>query len=351
MGRSPNWSYDYVPTAVEWTYWFQQKQDDLSLSKASVVALQYGVNSPGGLVGYSSSGVAGALGYTPLNPANNLSDLPNPAAARTNLGFSISGSFAIAGGYTVTLAATANTAVILPTSGLLFANPMTTAGDIVYGSTDGAASRLGIGTPGQIMAVSVGGVPTWQNQIGGGNVSNSGTPTSGQIAVWTAAATVQGVTPTGTGSPVLAVSPALSGAPTAPTATGGTNTTQIATTAFVQAAIPSDYLKTDATDQTITDGANVTAALLSAGNITVDCGQRPLQYTTNGGAFTITAPSNDGSCVLLVTNNASAGAIAFSGFTVGSSTGDALTTVNGSKFMIYIVRINGVSSYTIKALQ
>lgn len=33
-------------------------------------------------------------------------------------------------------------------------------------------------------------------------------------------------------------SPALTGTPTAPTATGGTNTTQIATTAFVQAAIP-----------------------------------------------------------------------------------------------------------------
>lgn len=32
-------------------------------------------------------------------------------------------------------------------------------------------------------------------------------------------------------------SPALTGTPTAPTATGGTNTTQIATTAFVQAAL------------------------------------------------------------------------------------------------------------------
>ena len=36
-------------------------------------------------------------------------------------------------------------------------------------------------------------------------------------------------------------SPALSGTPTAPTAAGGTNTTQIATTAFVQAAFASTY--------------------------------------------------------------------------------------------------------------
>lgn len=36
-------------------------------------------------------------------------------------------------------------------------------------------------------------------------------------------------------------SPALTGTPTAPTATAGTNTTQIATTAFVQSAVPKDY--------------------------------------------------------------------------------------------------------------
>lgn len=43
-------------------------------------------------------------------------------------------------------------------------------------------------------------------------------------------------TSTGTGSTVLSASPALTGTPTAPTAAYGTNTTQIATTAFVQAA-------------------------------------------------------------------------------------------------------------------
>jgi hypothetical protein len=41
---------------------------------------------------------------------------------------------------------------------------------------------------------------------------------------------------TGSGSLVFATSPALGGAPTAPTAAAGTNTTQIATTAFVTAA-------------------------------------------------------------------------------------------------------------------
>ena len=111
------------------------------------------------------------------------------------------------------------------------------------------------------------------------------------------------------------------------------------------------WLSASAQNQVISGGATVTAYSLTTGNITVNPGLGPLQYITNGGAFTITAPANDGSCVLLVTNNASAGAITFSGFTVGSNVGDTLTTTNTNKFMIYIVRINGVSTYTIKALQ
>ena len=104
-------------------------------------------------------------------------------------------------------------------------------------------------------------------------------------------------------------------------------------------------------DQTLTGGANVTSKSLTTGSVTIDCGACPLQYITNGGAFTITAPSNDGSCIILVTNNASAATISFSGFTVGSNTGDALTTTNGNKFMVTIVRINGTATYLVKALQ
>jgi hypothetical protein len=46
-------------------------------------------------------------------------------------------------------------------------------------------------------------------------------------------------------------SPALTGAPTAPTAASGTNTTQVATTAFVQAASPAMGI-----DTVIVDGAS-----------------------------------------------------------------------------------------------
>jgi hypothetical protein len=54
---------------------------------------------------------------------------------------------------------------------------------------------------------------TWATPAGGGNVSSVGTPTSGQIAEWTSATQIQGVTATGTGVPVRASAPTIA-APT-----------------------------------------------------------------------------------------------------------------------------------------
>ena len=97
----------------------------------------------------------------------------------------------------------------------------------------------------------------------------SGTPlaiTSGGTGVTTS---------TGTGSTVLSISPALTGTPTAPTATAGTNTTQIATTAFVTqnavltgtinmwptASAPSGYLACDGTAVSRTTYASLFAVV------------------------------------------------------------------------------------------
>jgi hypothetical protein len=50
---------------------------------------------------------------------------------------------------------------------------------------------------------------TWCTPAGGGNVSNSGTPSSGQAAEWTSSTVIQGVAVTGTGQYVKATSPSL----------------------------------------------------------------------------------------------------------------------------------------------
>lgn len=51
------------------------------------------------------------------------------------------------------------------TSGMT--NPMTTAGDLIYGGASGSPTRLGIGTAGQVLTVS-GGNPGWAAAGGGG---------------------------------------------------------------------------------------------------------------------------------------------------------------------------------------
>lgn len=74
-------------------------------------------------------------------------------------------------------------------------------------------------------------------------------------SIWTAG------TPTGTGSPVLSSSPALTDIPTAPTAAPGTNTTQIANTAFTTTA---DNLKLNVANPTAT--GTLTTPILKVGN-------------------------------------------------------------------------------------
>ena len=93
----------------------------------------------------------------------------------------------------------------------------------------GTATLPATATLGGAVAVSVSGAQTLTNKTI--NLANNTlTATSAQIA---AAVSDE----TGTGALVFASSPALAGAPTAPTASYGTSTTQISTTAFVQAAL------------------------------------------------------------------------------------------------------------------
>jgi hypothetical protein len=71
----------------------------------------------------------------------------------------------------------------------------------------------------------------------------------------------------------------------------------------------------------------------------------------NGGAFTLAAPtaSGDYTMIIQITNNASAGAITFSGFS--KVAGDTLTTTNGHDFFIFVTKCNGFTSAVTQALQ
>jgi hypothetical protein len=71
----------------------------------------------------------------------------------------------------------------------------------------------------------------------------------------------------------------------------------------------------------------------------------------NGGAFTLAAPTATGDYTLLiqVTNNGSAGAVTFSGFS--KVVGDDLTTTNADDFFIAIEKCNGFTRAVVGALQ
>jgi hypothetical protein len=132
--------------------------------------------------------------------------------------------------------------------------------------------------------------------------------------------------------------------------TDTTNATNITAGTLAQTRL-TNVLLTNATNQSITGGAIVTSHLISIGNFTCNSGICPLQYITNNGAFTITAPASDGTMLLLITNGTNANTITFSGFTVGTSTGDALDYTSGHMFMMSVMRINSYSTYRIAAMQ
>ena len=143
-------------------------------------------------------------------------------------------------------------------------------------------------------------------------------------------------------------SPAFTGDPTAPTPATADNDTSIATTAFVK---NQGYLSASVT-ATLTVGYTFTP--FNLGNIATPLTPQPVngnyQYGTNNGAFQVNTPTVDCAIDIMITNSASAGAVTFSGFTVGA-TGDLLTTTNGARFIVSIRRINAISTYVVKALQ
>lgn len=85
--------------------------------------------------------------------------------------------------------------------------------------------------------------------------------------------------------------------------------------------------------------------------ITLDSGNGPIQTMVNNGTGTLTAPANDGEIDLLVTNSTAAGALTFSGYSVGANTGDAYTTTSTQKFILMSRTISAQSTYKWAALQ
>lgn len=145
---------------------------------------------------------------------------------------------------------------------------------------------------------------------------------------------------------------ALTGTPTAPTAASGTNTTQIATTAFVAAAVPTidpDTAKTDVT-QTFTkaqrgDIVDVTGTTpsfdLNAGN--------NFKFTTSGNwtSFTLqnlaSAAEGQTGSIFIVYGGAHSGSFPTTMKFVGGAAGITLTSTNTAIDRIDYIVLNSTT--------
>jgi hypothetical protein len=88
---------------------------------------------------------------------------------------------------------------------------------------------------------------------------------------------------------------------------------------------------------------------MTGGTLTPDPEESNFQTVTNGGAFTLAVPDESTNMVLLMTNNASAGAVDVSAFT--KSSGDSIATTDTYKYLISITVIGSVSRVFVEALQ
>jgi len=116
-------------------------------------------------------------------------------------------------------------------------------------------------------------------------------------------------------------------------------------------AYDADTLKADTAD-TLTVGYNATendAGTKSTGTFTPDPADGNFQKAVNGGAHTLAPPGSTCTIVIQYTNNASAGAVTTSGFTLVD--GDTISTTDGDDFLFFITVVNSFSHLHVKALQ
>lgn len=97
------------------------------------------------------------------------------------------------------------------------------------------------------------------------------------------------------------------------------------------------------------DATSFNAGTKSSGTYTPAASDGNFQHAVNGGAHTLAPPTSSCCIVIQYTNNASAGAITTSGFTM--VTGDSFTTTDGHDFLCHITRCNGFHHLHVTALQ
>ena len=270
-----------------------------SLANSRQIAVSTGLTfTDGGAQSSYTIAVTGALSSL-VNSSNgiqvktNSTTLTNVSIASSGVGVSIANADGTAGNPTISLSSILQNLVGTSTSGFLSltSGSFSTSSSTGTGSVVLAGSPALTGTPSAPTATT--GTNTTQlattafvtSAIGGSTVVNSfsagttgltpNSTSSGAITLGGTLAVANGGTgvtsSTGSGSVVLSASPTFTGTPSAPTAALNTNTTQLATTAYViqQVSASGGGTVTSVGGTGTVNGITLTGTVTSSGNLTL----------------------------------------------------------------------------------
>jgi hypothetical protein len=249
----------------------------------------------------------------------------NPSVARAALGAAASGANS-----DITSLTGLTTALSVAQGGT--GQTTYTNGQLLIGNTTGNTLVKSTLTAGTGISIA--------NGTGSITISGTGPDTFPGVGIAYSTGTAWGASyaTSGTGTTIaLSASPALTGTPTAPTATAGTNTTQIATTAYVVGTAFSSALPGQAGNAgkyVTTDGTTASWAFIPAGGISYTAVKTSnysaavndgVQTDTSGGSFTVTLPATPAVGDQVIVTD-SAGSWATNNLTVGRNG----STIEGS---------------------
>jgi len=267
------------------------RSGDTTNYSASMTEIATFVSSTSGGVVSFSGGSTGLTPSTATAGAISLAGVLLPGFGGTGIANNSASTITISGSYPTTFTLASATALTLPASGTVISTVTNMAANPVTGTPSGSTFLRGDGT--------------WATPSSGGNVSNVGTPTSGQIAQWTGATTIQGIATSGTNSVALRDSSANISANNF--FLNYTNVAAAGTTTVLTASSSPSYVVTGSGGQTYQLPDATTLPIGAEFEFNNNQSSGSVVVKNNSGTTVLTVGSGGYGIVILLTNSVAAG--------------------------------------------